>query len=159
MLYYLPTYLPLPPPPPLPIYAECLKCKTQHSSAAVSSACFSSFLAAVSSSGLCFFDMYSLTVGYFMATFIFFCCCPASASASDDLNVLPVLCFVCFLLFCYLRLYLVAASLERTYLMDTFQHAGFELPLLLLAGLFFLALLVFDLARYASSCARFVRLH
>lgn len=63
MLYYLPTYLYLcPTSTSTNIYAECLKCKTQHSSAAVSSACFSSFSWPLLFLLLAYvFDMYSLT--------------------------------------------------------------------------------------------------
>lgn len=99
-----------------------------------------------------------LLVGYFIAAFLSAAaaaCLRAAASASDDLNVLPVLCVIFFLLFyfCYLRLYPVAASLERTYLMDTSTR---RLPA---ACLLFL---VFDLARLyiaAKSYARLMRLH
>lgn len=51
--------------------------------------------AAVSSSGLCFLYVFAYLLATLWLRLTFFCCCPAPASASDDLNVLPVLCFVC----------------------------------------------------------------
>lgn len=113
MLYYLPTYLPL---PPTSTSTNICRMSEMQNSAFLRRGKFGMLFFFL---GRCFFFwlMFLICIRLLLATLwqrlIFFCCCcPASASASDDLNVLPVLYFVfsCYFVLCGFTLLLLALS-------------------------------------------------